>query len=67
MLLNKLRKIILRVLNTIHQFKTYKKYSANVHLKQLTAVQKNEAKKYYKDNFGVKINLKYHQLLFSMN
>lgn len=64
--LEKVKKAVLFVLNAYLIEKTYRRYKKTTTIRKLSSGQKKEIKQYYMDNFGMKVNPKYHELLFSM-
>ena len=46
--------------------RTYKRYKKQTKMKKLDRNQKREIKEYYKTNFGIKVPVKHHELIYSM-
>lgn len=61
-----IKKIVLHVLSKYNVEKTYKRYKKNITIKKLTKEQKKEIKDYYKENFGINVTTKYHELIYSI-
>jgi hypothetical protein len=65
--LESIKKVVLNVYNAYYREKTFQKYKKNVQIKKLTAGQKKEIREYYKENFGISVNPKFHELLYSIS
>lgn len=65
--LESMKSLILKVINKYNREKTYLKYKKNVKIQKLSKQQKKEIKTYYKDNYGISVNPKFHQLLYSIS
>jgi hypothetical protein len=57
---------ILKVYNAHQISQSYKRYAARTEIKKLSVQQKKEAEEYYQDEFGIKINPRFHEILYSM-
>ena len=62
----KIKNIILAVDNAFQRNKVYFNYKKNISIKKLTRVQKKEIKKYYKENFGINVTTREHELIYSI-
>ena len=57
---------LLAIYNIYNREKNYRIWKKNVKIKKLTKEQKKEIKCYYKDNFGISVTTKFHELLYSI-
>lgn len=62
-----IKKFILSIYNAYYREKAYQRYRKNVKILNLSNAQKKEIKSYYKDNYGVSVTTKFHQLLYSIS
>ena len=66
MILENIKKYVLNILSVYNMENTSWKYRQNVQRKTLTQSQKEEIKKYYKENFGISVTTRDHELLYSI-
>lgn len=62
----RIKDLLLLIYGKYRLAQVYNKYKSTVTIKKLTKEQQKAAKDYYLNEFGVKIDTKYHELIYSI-
>ncbi|WP_270546612.1 hypothetical protein [Butyricimonas paravirosa] len=65
--IERIKKIVLSLMAKDSIRKYYNRLKKTTKIKKLTSTQKFEIQKYYQDNYGVKVNTKWHEILYSIS
>ncbi len=67
MKLEDIKKVVLYFMSKNALRKYYNRLKKQTVIKKLTQAQKQEIKDYYRNNYGVKVNTKWHEILYSIS